>query len=186
MATTTKQDYYEVALRLLAEGGAGRVTIANVCAPLGTTKGSFYHHFENASAFLHEALGHWRSTAGTGLAEAAREVRDPAERFELLRMMAVLLDHEAESAIRALGRTDPHVFELQAQVDQARRQVTLETLLEGGVPPDRAEHLADMGVSMLIGAQHLLRPVDVERVSEMLEAYRILVVRLYPALAASS
>src|SRR4051794_39147405 len=48
-------DYITVGRRLLAEGGIGAVTIANVCAQLQVTKGSFYHHFDGGTAF-HAAL----------------------------------------------------------------------------------------------------------------------------------
>lgn len=182
MATTTKQDYYRVALELLAEGGAGRVTIANLCERLGLTKGSFYHHFDNATAFLHEAVDDWGRAAGDDLARAAREIPAPAERLELLRLMASSLDHEVESAIRTLGRTDPYVFAVQARVDASRREVTVETYLDADVAPDVAERLASMGLAVLVGAQHLDSPVDREELAELFDALRTLLAHRYPAL----
>ena len=78
----SRNDYFEAGLGLLAEGGAKAVTIDNLCARLGTTKGSFYHHFESGPAFMGALLAYWEGEYSQHLAEAALAVDDPVERLE--------------------------------------------------------------------------------------------------------
>ena len=100
------QDYFEVGLDLLAEGGLASVTIANLCERLGVTKGSFYHHFAGGPDFQQRLLTYWSEDRVHHLIEMVESTPDPLDRITLMKRMAVELHHEAESAIRAWARSD--------------------------------------------------------------------------------
>ena len=176
MESRTREEYFAVALDLLAAGGAKAVTIAALCERLGVTKGSFYHHFTSGPAFLQDLLRHWESAFGTVLAREAVAVADPAERLATLRAMAVDLHHEAESAIRALARTDPFAAAVQQRVDAERLDVVAGTLEALGLPTDQAADLARLGLSLLVGAQQLETPVDRARLDRLLDVYQSMLV----------
>ena len=185
MQRRSRNDYFEAGLGLLAEGGAKAVTIDNLCARLGTTKGSFYHHFESGPAFMGALLAYWEGEYSQHLAEAALAVDDPVERLELIKQVTVDLNHEAESAIRALARTDPVAEEVQRRIDIDRAKMMARTLREAGVDPDEARRLADVGMAVLIGLQQQPRPIDRDRVRDLVgELQRWLETRIALASAA--
>ena len=55
----SKDDYYRTALELLADGGVGALTMANLCSRLGVTTGSFYAHFAGIREFHAAFLEQW-------------------------------------------------------------------------------------------------------------------------------
>ncbi|HZP15714.1 MAG TPA: TetR/AcrR family transcriptional regulator, partial [Nocardioides sp.] len=57
----SKDDYFRVALDLLADGGVDALTIANLCGALGVTTGSFYAHFSGIGDFHDALLEHWET-----------------------------------------------------------------------------------------------------------------------------
>ena len=183
MDTRTQHDYFEAALGLLAEGGAKVVTIAKLCGRLDVTKGSFYHHFASGPDFMQQLLVYWEEHYGHELVARALAVADPGERIEVMKEMAVHLQHDAESAIRALARTDPFAAKVQRRMDADRVDVVQRTLEEAGFAPDVAEIKARAAVAILVGTQQLgLRNVG-RHVREGLEDYE---AWLYSELAAVS
>ncbi|MHB8464006.1 MAG: TetR/AcrR family transcriptional regulator [Acidimicrobiales bacterium] len=177
MEPRTRSDYFESALELLAEGGAKQVTIANLCAHLEVTKGSFYHHFRSGPAFLRELLAYWEIEYGHRLVANAMATEDVSERLDVLKRQGANLRHEAESAIRALARTDSYAYEVQCRVDAERVEVIARTLREGGIARIDARRLARIGVAILIGVQQMDRPVDRRALQEMFNDYQDLLVQ---------
>ncbi len=163
--------YFKVALELLAEGGATSLTIANLCDALDLTKGSFYHHFESGSDFLHKFLLYWEAEYAPVAVDDARLIDDPVERLNLLKPLVVGLHHEAESAIRALARTDDFAAEVQSRVDDERVRVVEDTLTDLGIGAEQASDLAHTAVAILIGAQHMKRPVDRVQLARQMDGF---------------
>ncbi|MEO3788385.1 helix-turn-helix domain-containing protein [Actinocorallia sp. B10E7] len=116
----TKNDYFDVAMRVLAEEGYPALKQANLCKALGVTTGSFYNHFQNWQDFTGQLLDKWRKERTSLLAAAASRTNDPAKALDLLRELALSLPHRAEAAIRAWSLIDPQVAEVQALVDRER------------------------------------------------------------------
>ena len=171
MEAKTKDEYFRVALELLAEHGATGVTIARVCHALDVTKGSFYHHFESGPDFMQAFLVDWERKYAKPDVEHARDIADPIERLNRLKPLVVGLHHEAESAIRALARTDDDAAEIQGRVDAERLQVVTESIAALGIDVAEASDLAHIAVAMLIGAQHMSRPVDREQFARQLDGF---------------
>ncbi len=155
-----KQDYFDAGMELLAHGGVRAVTIARLCAALGVTKGSFYHHFRGVDDFTAQLLTHWATERQQQVLVAADAVADPMRRLDVLREFAVALHHEAEVAIRAWSRTDSAAWQVREKVDAARGHTVAQAYREIGVPADVAETLGRLGVAVLVGSQHRSEVTD--------------------------
>ena len=118
-----KTDWLNAGLAALAAQGPAALRAEALARQLGTTKGSFYWHFQDVPAFQAAVLAAWAeaqiarlpagntaspTTALRGLAQAlaAPTGTSPAER--------------AERAIRAMALSDAQAAQAVAQVDRAR------------------------------------------------------------------
>lgn len=155
-----RQAYFDAGMHLLAHGGVGAVTIARLCAALGVTKGSFYHHFRGVEDYKTQLLLEWSSEREVQVLVAAGAVDDPMERLTVLREFGIALHHEAEVAIRAWSRTDDAAWAARAKVDAARERTVADAYHEIGVPRDVAQMLGRLGVAVLIGSQHRSETTD--------------------------
>lgn len=99
-------DYLTAAFDLLAESGEGSLTTTNVCARLGVTTGSLYHHFGSGQAFYAAVIDHWENEASPDIWRHADEAGDPVDRLQALHHIAVTGNHSAEKAIRAWAGRD--------------------------------------------------------------------------------
>ena len=168
----SKDDYYRTALELLAEGGVDALTMANLCARLGVTTGSFYAHFGGIREFHSAFLEQWADGRVYALKEQVRNTTDPLERVDLLRRIAISLNHEAESAIRGWARTNPMVADYQRVVDAAREAVLTQAFLDIGIDKKEARVLARIGLTILVGTQQIEDKVDRKRLNALLSEYQ--------------
>ena len=76
-----RSDWVDAALRALAVGGLGSLSVERLATELGATKGSFYWHFKNRSALVDEALREWERRDTDHLIDRASEIDDPRERL---------------------------------------------------------------------------------------------------------
>ncbi len=118
----TRQDWSETALRMLADGGVGAVAVEPIASALGTTKGSFYHHFSSRDELLVAALALWEHqhtvevNAGVDAATA-----DPREQLRLLVRRAIGMAEQDPIGLTLLATADhPLVAPVLARVTAAR------------------------------------------------------------------
>lgn len=168
----SKDDYYRIALELLAEGGADALTMVHLCARLGVTTGSFYAHFGGIREFHASFLEHWAEGRVYALKEQVEKSIDPLARIDLLRNIAVSVNHEAESAIRGWARTNPVVAEFQRQVDETREEVLMQAFVDIGIDKKEARVLARIGLTILVGTQQIEVRVDRKRLATLLFEYQ--------------
>ena len=167
-----KDDYYRTALDLLAEGGVGALTIANLCSRLGVTTGSFYAHFAGIRDFHIAFLEQWEAGRVYQLKEQVEATTDPLERIDLLRRLAVAVNHEAESAIRGWARTSPLVAEFQRRADRQRVEILVQAFVDIGIDEHEARVLARIGLTILVGTQQIEEKVDRQRLDALLTEYQ--------------
>ena len=79
-----RPDWVDAALRELAVGGLGSLSVERLATELGATKGSFYWHFKNRSALIDAALAEWERRDTDQLIERASKIDDPRERLRWL------------------------------------------------------------------------------------------------------
>jgi AcrR family transcriptional regulator len=168
----SKDDYYRTALDLLADGGVGALTIAKLCSVLGVTTGSFYAHFAGIREFHAAFLAQWEAGRLYLLNEQVEATTDPLGRIDLLRRLAVAVNHEAESAIRGWARTNPMVAEFQRRVDRAREDALTQAFLDIDIDSEEARVLARIGLTILVGTQQIEDQVDRQRLDGLFSEYQ--------------
>ncbi|MEZ5215767.1 MAG: TetR/AcrR family transcriptional regulator [Ilumatobacteraceae bacterium] len=166
-----RQDYFDTAIGLLANGGVATLTIAALCDGLEVTKGSFYHHFASMDGFARELLQYWEADGSARLVAALEGVDDPVERISVLKELGITTNHDAESAIRAWGRSYEPAAECQRRVDDGRQVLLRRAYLDVGIDEHRATVLAHVGVSILVGNQQMGHPVDADAVARDFDEY---------------
>jgi AcrR family transcriptional regulator len=168
----SKDDYYRAALDLLADGGVDSLTMANLCARLGVTTGSFYAHFAGIREFHTAFLEQWEAGRVYQLKEQVEFTTDPLDRIDLLRRLAVGVNHEAESAIRGWARTNPLVAGFQRRVDRTREEALVQAFLDIGIDDEEASVLARIGLTILVGTQQIEDTVDRRRLDALFSEYQ--------------
>ncbi|AKC39553.1 TetR family transcriptional regulator [Mycolicibacterium phlei] len=179
-------DYFRAAFELLAQGGKTALTTTGVCRRLSVTTGSLYHHFGSGAEFYKAVIDHWENEVTPAQRQRVDAVTDPRERLAVLEQTARDADHEAEKAIRAWAATDRYVAAAMQRVDQIRHKHLTKSYIEAGFDPVRADTLARIGFSILVGAQQIGTQVDRKRLNAALDEYSVWINSLVPAEATTS
>lgn len=172
MRRITRDDWIEEGFRVLAEEGDGALTVDALCARLGRSKGSFYHHFEGRPGYVRALLSAWEWRATDRLIETARSSGSVEDRLRAVnRQASELRNARLERAIRGWAAREPDAATAQQRVDR-RRLAFLEALCaermgEGGA----ARRLARVFQLVFVGAQHLEPPLEGE---ELYRTFRFL------------
>jgi AcrR family transcriptional regulator len=162
-----RSDYFTAAFDILGECGHDGLTIPALCHRLGVTKGSFYYHFENLGEFVDALLDYWASEHATRLILQSEAATDIYEQYQLLKGIAIGLPHGAEAAIRAWGWSNPRVAAAQQRVDQTRLTHLVQAAEGVGLTPERAQLMAKISMSIMIGMQQLEQPASPESMEEV-------------------
>jgi AcrR family transcriptional regulator len=147
----SRESYFETGLDVLSDLGYGGLKLAEVCNRLGVTTGSFYHYFSGWPAYTRELVENWMRERTVLVIEFARNEPDPRRRIDSLIEIGLTLPHGAEAAIRAWSSLDPHVYDVQVQVDQQRYDVMYSSALEILGDEDQAQMFARWAVYLLVG-----------------------------------
>src|SRR2546429_9216695 len=99
MATTTKRKWLEEGLTLLAESGAGALTIEMLTSRLGVTKGSFYHHFQHFQDYKEHLLTFYEEERTLQGIESAEQHGVPLDRLEMMNQATLLKCSHLEMAL---------------------------------------------------------------------------------------
>ncbi|PVZ10200.1 TetR/AcrR family transcriptional regulator [Actinomycetospora cinnamomea] len=174
MPTATPRSYFDEALRLLAREGRNGLRIGRLCAALGVTSGSFYHHFGSWEGFVAALLEHWEREEVGRIVELVNASDDPVERVTRMKYLALTVPHEAETAIRAWATVDPVVDAAQRAVDRGRLRALADVLAPVIDDAERRERLAALGVAVLAGHQQIAGVASVD-LSSLLDEFDLLV-----------
>lgn len=162
-----RTDYVALGMQLLEERGYEAVTAAGLCDGLGVSRGSFYHHFGSFGDFVDALLAHWESEYTDRMAFLAGEQADQETRARTRIQLAVGLPHAAEAALRNWAVVNPAVAAGVRRVDDHRQAAMTESLRADGLSKHKAELLASMAFSILVGMQQRQRVVDTDALNEM-------------------
>ncbi|WP_299489354.1 TetR/AcrR family transcriptional regulator [Acaryochloris sp. IP29b_bin.137] len=155
-----RQDWINVGLMVLAEGGVEAVRIEPLAKRMNMTKGSFYWHFKNRNDLLDAILAEWVELDTNGIIKQVDQIdADPKTTLMYLLELAYadndfmpgLADGRIENAIRAWAKTDQKVAELIAQVDQKRLNYTKALFLKIGFSEAEALVRARLAYYSLLG-----------------------------------
>lgn len=172
MARTSRGDWIEEGFRILAEEGDGALTVDALCARLGRTKGSFYHHFDGRSGFVEALLKHWERAATDRLIETGRGTGPVEDRLRNVnRQASELRNARLERAIRGWASREALASTAQDRVDRRRLVFLEEVCAERMGAGEAAKRLARVFQLTFIGAQHLDPPLEGE---ELYRTFRFL------------
>jgi len=160
MSAVSREAYLDMGLEVLSDVGYGGLRLAEVCARLGVTTGSFYHYFSNWSSYTRELLDYWRQARTVQLIDWIRSEPDPRRRIDNIINVGLHLPHSAEAAIRAWSGADPQVQAVQAEVDKQRHEITRQSALEILHDERQAELFANWAVYLLVGYEQAILPPD--------------------------
>jgi AcrR family transcriptional regulator len=149
----TRDDWIAAALDAIAEGGLAAVGVEPLAARLGTTKGSFYWHFENRDALLDAAIRRWEQETTTDVAAEITAARDaPASQFRRL-AAAVIERAEQDGVGPALlaSATHPAVAPALERITAARLSLIATVLRRLGFSPAEARRRALLAYSAYLG-----------------------------------
>ncbi|MBZ0260536.1 MAG: TetR/AcrR family transcriptional regulator [Hyphomicrobiales bacterium] len=156
-------DWIKAAFRRLAAGDAGALKAEVLARHCKVTKGSFYWHFKDVTAFRREMLKLWESEATGGIKEAILAQAAPGrQRLALLLRTISELNAaneygglRAEPAIRDWARKDRVAAAALRRVDETRIAFVAALFGECGFPPAEARTRAELLYSGYVGQQAL-------------------------------
>ena len=149
----TPDDWISGALSAIADGGLAAVGVEPLAARLGTTKGSFYWHFENRYALLEAAISRWEKETTTDVVAEITAARDaPASQFR--RLAAGVIERAEQDRVGPAllaSATHPSVAPALERVTDARLKLIATVLQRLGFPPSEARRRALLAYSAYLG-----------------------------------
>ncbi|MFD4670385.1 TetR/AcrR family transcriptional regulator [Lentzea sp. NPDC058450] len=173
-----RDDWTEIALRALAEGGLNAVAIEPLAARAGATKGSVYHHFPNREALLQATVERWEREHTEKVIELVESERMPEDKLRTL--FAAVLDRgrkgSVEMALQAAAQHEVIAPVLQ-RVTEKRVAYLTELFRQLGFRKAQARKRALIAFSLYLGQAQLWTsmPGLVEPVLD--EAVRVLTAK---------
>jgi AcrR family transcriptional regulator len=169
-ARTSRASWCDAGLALLRDDGYAAVTIERLCAAVGRTKGSFYHHFRNMDAYLEALLERWEQELTEMLIHASASESEPKLRDNRLDQLVRRMDHRLDSAVRAWAQRDPRAQAAVKRVDKRRTQHLERLFRARGLRPARL--LAELEYLAFVGAQQLAFFATPRHLERLFRAHR--------------
>jgi AcrR family transcriptional regulator len=147
-----RDDWTEIALRALAEGGLAAVAIEPLAARAGATKGSVYHHFPNRDALVRATVERWEREHTEKVIELVESERTPQDKLRTL--FALVLDRTRKGSVEmALQAAATHevIAPVLARVTEKRIGYLTELFGELGFGEAQARKRALIAFSLYLG-----------------------------------
>lgn len=164
----TRDDWLDAAFRAVVEGGFDKVRVLVIADTLGVTRGSFYWHFSDHADLVSALLARWRERE-TATASRFDAVASPDAAADLEQVLEGALAHAGadlenmrfELALRGLGRRDPAVARMLADVDDLRMKLFEQKFRRLTGDASSAAELAALFYLAIVGShQALSRPTS--------------------------
>ncbi len=141
---------------MLAEDGVKALTLGHLCSRLGVTKGSFYWHFSDMTAYRTALIDTWAMVRDEDRSFDELASLPPRER--LSRMMTTLVGPRhwmLERAMREWARSEPSVAAAVRASDHSVVAAVRQAFLDAGFDREEAEMRATATFAAGIGFLHL-------------------------------
>ena len=163
MARITRTNWLEAGFTLLRESGDAGLTVEKLCAGVDRTKGSFYHHFRDLSAYLEGLLEHWEAKHTSAPILAATAGSTAADRRRRLNESVRQLDMKLDVAVRAWALRDPRAEDALRRVDARRIDYLAELYALTHGKGSTARQLAEVEYAAFVGMQQLFPDLPARR-----------------------
>lgn len=147
--------WIEEGFNVLREHGEDALTIDRLCHDLSRTKGSFYHHFEDLSAYLDALLEAWEARDTSSVIEHADSAAGVDQRRARLEQAVHGVDTRLDVAVRAWGLRDARAGVAVQRVDARRIDYLAGLYRAQAVPSELASRLARIEYAAFVGAEQL-------------------------------
>ena len=173
----TRDDWLDAAHAAVVEGGFDSLRVLTIAKSLRVTRGSFYWHFTDHAALLAELLTRWRERQ-LALDRDLQPLSSPDPQRDLEHVLESALAHVGaefehlrfELALRGLGRRDPAVARLLAEVDAMRLSLFEHKFERLTGDPKAASGLAVLFYLAIVGCyQALGRPANPPQMKDYLQ-----------------
>src|ERR1700730_11114455 len=136
-------DWIDAAMEAIVAGGVASVAVEPLAGQLGTTKGSFYHHFPNRDALIIATLEEWERSQTEAVIERVELIQDPGERLRAV-LAAAFADRPGGLRDAALfaSATHPLVKPTVRRVTDRRLRYFTERYVQLGFSRPRARRRA--------------------------------------------
>jgi len=155
MARRSDVDWIATGLALLAESGHARLTVADLCARTGLTKGSLYHHYADMGAYRAALLAAWRERHTEQLIAAAERETRSGDKARVLDALAMGLDLRLERAVRNCAAHEQQAREAVQAVDRQRIDYLAGLCRDGSLSAAEARDQATLIYAVYLGLQQL-------------------------------
>jgi AcrR family transcriptional regulator len=149
-------DWVQEGFRVLAEDGVKGLTLGHLCTRLGVTKGSFYWHFSDMTAYRMALIDTWAVVRDQDRSFDALAGLAPRDR--LSRMMTALVGPRhwmLERAMREWARSESTVAAAVRASDHKVIAAVRQAFLDSGFDREQAEMRATATFAAGIGFLHL-------------------------------
>jgi AcrR family transcriptional regulator len=149
-------DWVQEGFRVLAEDGVKALTVGQLCSRLGVTKGSFYWHFSDMTAYRTALIDSWALVRDEDRSFDELTSLPPPER--LSRMVTALVGPRhwmLERAMREWARSVPTVAAAVRASDRSVLAAVRQAFLDAGFDPEESEMRATATFAAAIGFLHL-------------------------------
>jgi AcrR family transcriptional regulator len=126
-------EWVNAGLKALAKSGFSVLKADTLASRMGISRGSFYWHFADVSAFHAAILRRWRESALENIIDELERTTD--DRLGALVYRAFASDTGIERAVRAWATADPRARAAVEAVDAERIRYLRKLLVDAGVFP---------------------------------------------------
>ena len=153
--TINKENWLDFALSQLVKHGPEVLKIGPLCATKGVTKGSFYHHFNNRSAFIDALMEHWYQKMTVDFIAQANTEDSALKKLAKLDQVIAGSDIDAEMHIRAWALKEPSIVTHLAKIDAQRQAYLQQCFEELGMDNVLAKDVAMIAYAQFLGLQQI-------------------------------
>ncbi len=133
----TPDDWIAAGLRALARDGFTALKADQIAKRLAVSRGSFYWHFADVSAFEAAVMQRWRDVAAEAIIRDLESIKAASERLPYLLRLAFAADPALEIAMRAWAASDARARAMVRSVDKRRLAYLKRMLRDAGVAADK-------------------------------------------------
>lgn len=152
----TADDWVEAAYTRFREEGLSGVRVEAIARDLGTTKGSFYHHFADRAVLVGAVMERWEREETDQFMVEADAAAGPRERLEVLFRAIGQRRIPGEDSLY-LDAEREGVTDCVRDVTERRVTYVASALIELGIEPVEARRRAFAAVATVLGLEQLAR-----------------------------
>ena len=138
------KDWLDQGLRTLTDSGFTALKAEPLAKAMGVSRGSFYWHFADISAFHAAILKHWRDVAAEQIIANLEAASDHTDPVQLLLRQAFGGRPALENAVRTWASVDPKAQRAVRAIDRRRLSYVEGLLRAKGLSPGAARARAQI------------------------------------------